>query len=110
MKGHRLLEKTQKTDDDSEIVLLSYLNDYTFCSRRFALHYIEGIWTDNVHTVVGTLLHERADAPGYESAEEGVTVLRALPLFSKKYGLTGKADVVEMHGTQPVPVEYKKGK
>jgi CRISPR-associated exonuclease Cas4 len=38
-------------------------------------------------------------------------VERALPLFSERYGLTGKADVVEFlaDGT-PYPVEYKQGK
>ncbi|MEO6726795.1 MAG: CRISPR-associated protein Cas4 [Blastocatellia bacterium] len=94
---------------DAEPVLISALNQYLFCPRRCALMHIEGIWRDNEHTLVGTLLHDHADSPGYETGE-GVTVLRALPLVSTKYGIAGKADIVELRDGQPVPVEYKKGK
>ena len=41
--------------------------------------------------------------------QEGVRVERALPLWSKRLGLIGKADVVEFHGLTPYPVEYKHG-
>ena len=71
--------------------------------------HIEGIWHDNEHTRVGSLLHDHSDTPGYETSGD-VTVLRALPLYSDRYGLTGKADIVELHDGHPVPVEYKKGK
>ncbi len=92
-----------------ETVLLSYLNDYSFCPRRFAIHHIEGIWSDNAHTLTGTLLHERVDKVSFEDDGE-VKTIRALPLYSKKYGITGKADVVEILDGLPVPVEYKKGR
>lgn len=75
--------------------------------------FVEGIWADNEHTVVGTLLHDQVDAPGYES-DAGVTLLRALPLFSERYGLSGKADIVEVRKGKSellyAPVEYKKGR
>jgi CRISPR-associated exonuclease Cas4 len=41
--------------------------------------------------------------------QEGVRIERALPLWSKRLGLIGKADVVEFHGKTPYPVEYKHG-
>jgi len=90
-------------------VLLSLLNDFIFCPRRAALKGIEGLWGENAHTVVGDLLHDHADDPGYET-DEGVTVLRALRLYSDRYGLSGRADIVELRAGRPVPVEYKKGK
>lgn len=96
-------------DDEREVVAISALNQYVFCPRRCALMHVEGVWADNQHTVVGSLLHDRADEPGYET-EEGVTLLRALPLYSERYGLTGKADIVELRDGEPVPVEYKKGR
>jgi CRISPR-associated exonuclease Cas4 len=80
---------------ESEPVLISALNEYVFCPRRCALKYVEGYWADNEHTAAGTLLHDHADAPGYET-EAGVTILRAVPLFSERYGLSGKADIVEV--------------
>lgn len=94
---------------DLEPVLISALNQYLFCPRRCALMHIEGIWADNEHTVIGSLLHEHADEPGYET-DKGVTLLRALPLVSMRYGLSGKADIVEVHDDTYIPVEYKKGK
>lgn len=97
------------SDSPVEPVMISALNQYQFCPRRCALMHIEGIWHDNEHTRVGSLLHDHADEPGYENTGD-VTVLRALPLYSDRYGLTGKADIVELHNGQPVPVEYKKGR
>lgn len=90
-------------------VSISALNQYVFCPRRCALMHIDGIWRDNEHTIIGSLLHDHADEPGYETGA-GVKFLRALPLFSQRYGLSGKSDIVELHGDKPIPVEYKKGK
>ena len=92
-----------------EPVLISALNQYVFCPRRCALMHVEGIWSDNEHTTIGTLLHDHTDEPGYET-DGDVTLLRALPLYSLRYGLVGRADVVEMRAGVPTPVEYKKGK
>ena len=92
-----------------EPVLISALNQYIFCPRRCALMYTEGIWADNEHTIIGTLLHEHADEPGYET-DKGATLLRALPLLSQRYGLTGRADIIEVRDDSYIPVEYKKGK
>jgi CRISPR-associated exonuclease Cas4 len=92
-----------------EPVLISTLNQYVFCPRRCALMHVEGVWRDNEHTILGSLLHDTADAPGYETGE-GLTILRALPLYSARYGLAGKADIVELHEGEPVPIEYKKGR
>lgn len=92
-----------------EIIAISALNQYVFCPRRCALMNVDGIWSDNEHTAKGTILHKNTDTRGYENIG-GAKVLRALPLYSKKYGLSGKADIVEIHKSEIVPVEYKKGK
>lgn len=92
-----------------EIISISSLNQYAFCPRRCALLNIEGIWSDNEHTIQGSLLHEQTDKIGYETVGNA-RLLRALPLFSLKYGLSGKADVVEVRGKEIIPVEYKKGR
>jgi CRISPR-associated exonuclease Cas4 len=56
------------------------------------------------------LLHEHTDSAGYET-EKGVKLLRGLPLYSGRYGLSGRADIVEVRGGGVyAPVEYKKGK
>ena len=89
---------------------LSLLNDYLFCNRRAALKAIEGWRGTNEHTVVGSIVHERTDIPGYETVK-GVTLLRALPVWSERLGLSGKCDIVERHPDGSLaPVEYKKGR
>ena len=77
----------------------------------------EGIWADNAHTAQGSLVHEHADSAGYEH-DKGTKVLRGLTLYSMRYGLTGRADIVEVREVETprgrrkvyTPVEYKKGK
>src|SRR2546425_1123787 len=106
---------------------LSLLNDYLYCPRRAALKLIEGWREANEHTVRGDIVHEHADLAGYEVAK-GVTLLRGLPIWSDRLGLSGKCDIVEVHphptSGHPLPsdgrgaggegtlfpVEYKKGK
>jgi CRISPR-associated exonuclease Cas4 len=91
-------------------VPLSAVNQFLFCRRRAALIHGEGIFADNLHTVLGALAHQHADLPGYEIAS-GVTLLRALPVFSDRLGLSGKCDIVERHPDGSLhPVEYKKGR
>ena len=89
---------------------LSLLNDFLYCPRRAALKVVEGWREANEHTVLGDIVHEHADLPGYEVAK-GVKLLRALPVFSERLGLSGKCDIVEQHSDGSLcPVEYKKGK
>ena len=89
---------------------LSLLNDFLYCQRRAALKAIEGWRGTNEHTVVGDSVHEQADISGYETVK-GVTLLRALPVWSDRLGLNGKCDIVERHPEGSlVPVEFKKGK
>jgi CRISPR-associated exonuclease Cas4 len=93
-----------------EAIPLSLLNDFLFCNRRAALKLIEGFWGENEHTALGDLAHEHADLAGYEIARDS-KLLRALPVFSKRLGLSGKCDIVEKRADGSIfPVEYKKSK
>jgi CRISPR-associated exonuclease Cas4 len=95
---------------EREPLPLSLLNNFLFCNRRAGLKIVEGLRRANVHTLIGDLVHEHADLPGYEIAK-GVTLLRALPVWSERLGLNGKCDIVERHPDGSlVPVEYKKSK
>jgi CRISPR-associated exonuclease Cas4 len=89
---------------------LSLLNDYLYCPRRAALKIVEGWRSANEHTNRGDIVHEHADIPGYELAK-GVTLLRALPVWSERLGLNGKCDIVEQRPDGSLfPVEFKLGK
>src|SRR5437879_1489252 len=83
----------------AETLPLSLLNDFLFCPRRAAWKAVEGWREGNEHTALGDIIHEHADLPGYEVAK-GVKVLRALPVFSDRLGLSGKCDIVEQSEVQ----------
>ena len=96
--------------DDKSPIMLSALQHYSYCPRQGALIHQEQSFEDNEFTLRGQRAHRRVDS-GEVSVENGVRVLRALPLYSERLGLVGKADVVEIlpDGT-PYPVEHKQGK
>jgi len=93
-----------------EPIPLSALQHYAFCPRQCALIHLDRVWEENLYTLRGRRLHDRADRP--ESlVREGRRIEYALPLWSEQYGLTGKADVVEFgEDGLPYPVEYKSGR
>jgi CRISPR-associated exonuclease Cas4 len=90
-----------------EPILISALAHWSYCPRRCGLIHLESVWDENVFTLKGTDLHERADQTITRS-ERGVRVERALPLWSESLGVTGRADVVEFHPSGSIlPIEYK---
>lgn len=89
--------------------MVSALEHYSYCPRQCALIHVEQVFDENLYTLRGRRVHERADEPD-SALEDGVRVERGLPLFSERLGLIGKADVIEFHaGGTPYPVEYKSG-
>lgn len=89
--------------------MISALAHYAYCPRRCGLIHLEDVFHENVFTLRGRQAHDRAHEPTSRN-EEGVRVERALPLWSERLGLTGTADIVELHPNgRVVPVEYKHG-
>jgi len=96
--------------DESDYIMLSALQHYMFCPRQCALIHIEQQWAENLFTAQGKVLHERADSNKSEWQGD-VRIVRSLPICTRRYGLSGKADVVEFHTDGTVlPVEYKRGR
>jgi CRISPR-associated exonuclease Cas4 len=96
-------------DDDGEQVMISALEHYSYCPRQCALIHIEQTFDENIYTLKGHITHERVDQTITRN-EENMRIERALPLWSRRLGLVGRADVVEFRGNVPYPVEYKLGK
>ncbi|MHB8225281.1 CRISPR-associated protein Cas4 [Acidithiobacillus sp.] len=89
---------------------LSALQHWIYCPRQCGLIHLEQQFEDNVHTARGQAVHHLVDTPGYE-VKRGVRVERALPLWSDRFGLIGKADLVEFHPDGRIyPVEFKHGR
>ncbi len=95
--------------DEAELVPISALQHYVYCPRQCALIHVEQVWSENVFTLRGRRAHARVDTPGRRQREEGRQV-RALPLWSDRLGLVGRADVVVFaDDSTPYPVEHKVG-
>ena len=101
---------------DDELLPISALQHFVFCPRRAALVHIERLWAENRFTAEGRVLHRRADDPHRGESRPGVRIVRAMELRSDRFGLVGKADVVEFHEDRPgrpyevLLVEYKRGR
>lgn len=103
--------------------MISGIQHFMFCRRQWALIHIEQQWEENVHTVIGELMHKKAHDPYLTEKRNDVLIVRALPVSSRVLGLSGECDVVEFHRQEDgiqlhghkgfygiYPIEYKKGK
>jgi CRISPR-associated exonuclease Cas4 len=108
--------------EEEDYLQLSGIQHFSFCRRQWALIHIEGVWAENVRTVEGKLMHERAHDPYFTEKRGDLLISREMPICSKKLGISGKCDVVEFHQDKsgvalfgreglwiPCPVEYKHG-
>lgn len=101
-------------ETDTNLVPLSALQHYLYCPRQCALIHVEQAWAENRFTAEGRVLHEATAEAGNER-RRGVRVVTAMPLVSRRLGVSGIADLVEMLKGEdgrwrPYPVEYKRGK
>jgi len=105
---------------EDDLIPLSALQHILFCERQCALIHIEQIWSENLFTAEGRIMHERVHTADRESRGD-IRIEFAMSISSLRLGLIGKADVVEFHrkpdslkaGSEawvPFPVEYKRGK
>jgi CRISPR-associated exonuclease Cas4 len=94
--------------NESDLVMISALEHYSYCPRQCAQIHLEHTFDENIYTVQGRMLHERVDEEAGELRGE-VRIERAVPLWSRRLGVVGRTDVVEFHGHVPFPVEYKVG-
>ena len=97
-----------------DFIQLSALQHYAFCHRQCALIHVEQVWTENILTAEGRIMHERVHEEGSETRGD-VRIERGAALRSLELGLSSKADVIEYHrqadgSWHAFPVEYKHGK
>lgn len=108
--------------EDKEYIQLSGVQHYIFCPRQWALIHVEQQWAENVRTIDGEIMHNRADNGPERELRGDTLIIRGLRLCSKSLGISGICDVVEFHQSSggielqheegkwvPYPVEYKHG-
>ncbi|QGQ25747.1 CRISPR-associated protein Cas4 [Gimesia benthica] len=94
--------------NEDDLVPISALQHLIFCPRQCALIHLERLWADNQWTAEGHLLHKRAES-GKSTTRDGIRITRDLPLHSLKYGLIGKADIIEWHPPSDLESQAVKG-
>ena len=107
---------------ESDFLMLSGLQHFLFCRRQWALIHIENLWVENIRTVDGTLMHERAHDAAFTEKRGNTIISRRMHIHSYPLGISGQCDVVEFHRSKdgislhgwdglwlPYPVEYKHG-
>lgn len=110
-------------NNEEEYLMLSGIQHFKFCKRQWALIHIEQQWEENVKTIEGQHLHEKADQPFIREKRRDKLIVRGMPVQSRTLKINGICDVVEfirdnkgveIIGEQgkyiPVPIEYKRGK
>lgn len=92
------------------LVLISALNHFCFCPRRFAYIHIEHLFEENVHTMRGRREHEAVDRSSGAALGDGGREETGLPVWSQRLGLVGRCDLVEFRSDGTIyPVERKHG-
>ena len=99
---------------EDDLLPLSALQHLVFCERQCALIHIEQLWSENLFTAQGRIMHERVHQENAQRRKD-IRVEHGMRLRSLRLGMVGKADVIEFHRTtegnwRPFPVEYKRGK
>lgn len=108
--------------NEEDYLQLSGLQHFSFCRRQWALIHIEQQWAENLRTVDGRILHEKAHDSAAREKRGDLIVTRDMRVHSSTLGISGSCDVVEFHRRvegislpgqdglwQPYPVEYKRG-
>lgn len=83
--------------EEENFLQLSGIQHFAFCKRQWALAYIEMQWQENVRTVEGKLLHEKAHDPAIKEKRGDTLIVRAMPIHSRRLGVSGECDVVKFH-------------
>lgn len=110
-------------NNEEDYLMLSGIQHFQFCQRQWALIHIEQQWEENVRTIEGQYIHQKADQPFLREKRKDKLIVRGMPVKSHELKTSGVCDVVEfirspdgiaLHGEEGlyrvVPVEYKRGK
>ena len=82
---------------EDDYLMISGIQHFKFCRRQWALIHIEQQWNENEHTVIGELMHKRAHDRYITEKRKDLLTVRALPVSSRRLGISGECDIVEFH-------------
>lgn len=107
---------------EDDYLQLSGLQHYLYCPRQWGLIHIEQQWVENLHTILGNIMHQRTHDEFQTEKRGKLLITRGMQIASSTLGLSGQCDVLEFHQNKegialhnwegtwiPFLVEYKKG-
>ena len=80
---------------EEDFIQLSGIQHFVFCRRQWGLIHVEQAWDENFLTADGRLMHDRTHDPFIKEKRKNVIISRAMPIVSRRLGVTGECDVVE---------------
>jgi CRISPR-associated exonuclease Cas4 len=108
---------------EEDYLMLSGIQHFAFCRRQWALIHIEKQWQENVRTIEGHLIHEKAHDQFFNETRGNTIISRGMPIYSASLGISGECDVIEFRKGKTginifgkeglyevIPIEYKRGK
>lgn len=108
--------------EEKEYLDIAGIQHFSFCRRQWAIIHIEQEWNENVLTIEGGIVHEKAHSEISEK-RGNLLIVRGLEIKSEMLKAHGFCDVVEFRKNKegvplfgrdgvwlPMPVEYKRGK
>ncbi|MDQ0204450.1 CRISPR-associated protein Cas4 [Pectinatus haikarae] len=109
--------------EEDKYLQIAEIQHFAYCPRQWAIAYLENQWQENVLTVEGHALHDRAHDESIKEKRKNCITVRGMPVMSRELGICGTCDVVEFIADKTgisipsyqgkyriVPIEYKRGR
>lgn len=111
-------------ENDDDFLMISGINQYLYCRRRWELVHVEQLWEENEYTIRGDNFHNKVDDPFFTENRSEQLIRRSVAVKSNKLKFYGICDLIifekaskdggiEIKGYNGkyniIPVEYKVG-
>ena len=86
---------------EEDYLQLSEIQHYAFCPRQWGLIHLEQHWQENVLTVEGNALHEKAHDGDIKEKRGGKIIVRGMRVASDRLGISGALRVSLLRRDSP---------
>lgn len=99
--------------ESKQLILSIYnISEYLYCQKScfYKIFHFEEDQEDNIDMIKGRNQHELVHSDSIRYKNNNIKQITNLSVFSHKYNIVGKLDLLEINNNQYYPIEYKKGK
>lgn len=93
------------------IISIYNISEYLYCQKScfYKIFKFEEDQDNNVDIINGREAHYDVDKPSVKYNKNNIKRINNLKIFSNKYNIVGKLDLLEIDNLSYYPIEYKKG-